>query len=67
MLTRRHAILVRLAQERQADPALAAKVAEQLLDNARVAAGLLEDPRAMLQRLNELLERVLGGAPAGRA
>ena len=63
----RHAILVRLAQERQADPALAAKVAEQLLDNARVAAGLLEDPRAMLQRLNELLERVLGGAPAGRA
>jgi hypothetical protein len=30
-----------------------------MLDNALVAAGLLEDPRAMLARLNELLERVL--------
>jgi molecular chaperone HtpG len=63
----RHAILVRLAKERQSDAALAAKVAEQLLDNARVAAGLLEDPRAMLQRLNELLERLLAGAPGGKA
>ena len=44
---------------RQQDAALAASVAEQILDNARVAAGLLEDPRAMLTRLNQLLERVL--------
>ena len=36
-------------------------VAEQILDNARVAAGLLEDPRTMLKRLNDLLERVLLG------
>ncbi|HWH71384.1 MAG TPA: molecular chaperone HtpG [Candidatus Sulfotelmatobacter sp.] len=55
----RHVIISRLAKERQTDAALAAKVAEQVLDNARVAAGLLEDPRAMLKRLNELLERVL--------
>jgi hypothetical protein len=40
------------------------KVAEQVLDNARVAAGLLEDPRTMLKRLNELLEQVLV-APRG--
>jgi molecular chaperone HtpG len=58
-LNPRHPIMARLAKERQADPALAAKVAEQVLDNARVAAGLLEDPRAMLRRLNELLEQVL--------
>jgi hypothetical protein len=44
---------------RQTDPALAASVAEQVLDNARVAAGVLEDPRTMLNRLNQLLERVL--------
>ena len=44
---------------RQNDEGLAAKVAEQVFDNARVAAGLLDDPRAMLTRLNELLERVL--------
>ena len=41
------------------DAALASSVAELVLDNARVAAGLLEDPRAMLTRLNQLLEKVL--------
>ena len=55
----RHVILARLEKERQTDPALATKVVEQVLDNARVAAGLLEDPRAMLKRLNELLEQIL--------
>ncbi len=55
----RHAIVVGLQKVRASDAALAAKVAQQLLDNALVAAGLLEDPRAMLARLNELLERVL--------
>jgi molecular chaperone HtpG len=60
----KHGVITRLAGERVGNPALAALVAEQLLDNARVAAGLLEDPRAMLKRLNELLERVLA-PPAG--
>lgn len=54
-----HPILTRLEATRQKDAALAASVAEQILDNARVAAGLLEDPRAMLARLNQLIERVL--------
>jgi TNF receptor-associated protein 1 len=54
-----HPIVSRLDSARQKDPALAASVAEQVLDNARVAAGLLEDPRAMLNRLNQLLEKVL--------
>ena len=54
-----HPIMNRLEKMRHADTALASKVAEQVLDNARVAAGLLEDPRAMLKRLNELLEQVL--------
>jgi hypothetical protein len=44
---------------RAKDNALAASVAEQVLDNARVAAGVLEDPRVMLSRLNQLLEKVL--------
>ena len=55
-----HPIMVRLDAMRLKDNALAASVAEQVLDNARVAAGLLEDPRAMLNRLNQLLEKVLG-------
>jgi molecular chaperone HtpG len=54
-----HGIIVRLEAMRAGDPVLAASVAAQVLDNARVAAGLLEDPRAMLQRLNTLLEKVL--------
>jgi molecular chaperone HtpG len=55
----RHNIISRLETVRQQDAALANTVAAQILDNARVAAGLLEDPRAMLARLNELLEKVL--------
>jgi molecular chaperone HtpG len=55
----RHNIIVRLEKMRGSDATLATKVAEQILDNARVAAGLLEDPRVMLGRLNELLEQVL--------
>ena len=58
-----HPIMTRLEAMRQADAALATKVAEQVLDNARVAAGLLEDPRSMLKRLNELLEQVLAAKP----
>jgi len=54
-----HPIIARLDAMRQKDAALAGSVAEQLLDNARVAAGVLEDPRAMLTRLNSLLEKVL--------
>ncbi len=54
-----HPIIARLEATRQKDPPLAASVAEQVLDNARVAAGLMEDPRAMLTRLNQLLEKVL--------
>jgi len=58
-LNPRHAVIVRLNQMRQTDEPLAAKVAEQVYDNARVAAGQMDDPRAMLKRLNELLEQVL--------
>lgn len=54
-----HPIIARLDAMRQKDSQLAGSVAEQILDNARVAAGLLEDPRTMLNRLNQLLEKVL--------
>ena len=54
-----HPIIARLEVMRQKDPAFAAEVTEQVLDSARVAAGVLEDPHAMLKRMNQLLERVL--------
>ncbi len=54
-----HAMMVRLSSIRESDPALAGEVAEQIFDNSLVAAGLLEDPRAMLGRLNSLLEKLI--------
>ncbi len=54
-----HPIMVRLEQMRQKDAPFAGQVAEQVFDNARVAAGVLEDPRTMLKRLDQLLEKVL--------
>jgi molecular chaperone HtpG len=41
-----------------ANPERAQLVAEQLLDNALIGAGLLDDPSAMVARLNKLLETV---------
>jgi TNF receptor-associated protein 1 len=54
----RHAVIKRLAQTRTSDAARAQLVAEQLLDNALIAAGLLEDPSKMVARLNKLLETI---------
>ena len=54
-----HPILVRLDALRQSDPDLASQVATQVLDNARVAAGLMDDPREMVGRLNQLLEKLM--------
>ncbi|MCX8156592.1 MAG: molecular chaperone HtpG [Verrucomicrobiae bacterium] len=59
-LNPRHPLVRRLNELRRQDAALAELVARQLLDNARIAAGLLEEPAAMLQRLNQLLEKTLG-------
>jgi molecular chaperone HtpG len=59
----RHAVLKRLFSyaEAPADSEQAARgrlVAEQLLDNALISAGLLDDPNRMVQRLYKLLESV---------
>ncbi len=56
----RHPVVVKLNQLRQNDAPLAGLVAEQLFDQARLASGRLEDPRAMLQRMNTLLSKVVG-------
>ncbi len=54
----RHAVIKKLHAMRTADADKAELVAEQLLDNALIAAGLLEDPSRMVARLNKLLESV---------
>jgi hypothetical protein len=60
-----HPVITRLFAIKDAQPDLALVVAEQMVDNALVAAGLVDDSRVMLPRLNALLERVLGVAGPG--
>jgi molecular chaperone HtpG len=54
----RHAVIKRLFETHTSNPDRAKLVAEQLLDNALMGAGLLEDSTAMVARLNKLLESV---------
>ncbi len=54
----RHAVIKRLFENHVASPEKAKLVAEQLLDNALIGAGLLDDTTAMVARLNKLLETV---------
>ncbi|MCX6937633.1 MAG: molecular chaperone HtpG [Verrucomicrobia bacterium] len=57
-LNPRHAVIKRLAATREANPERATMVAEQILDNALIAAGLFEDPSKMVARLYKLLEQL---------
>ncbi|HEY5777624.1 MAG TPA: molecular chaperone HtpG [Terrimicrobiaceae bacterium] len=54
-----HPMLVGLDGCRKAKPEVSKQVAEQIYDNALIAAGLLEDPQSMLKRINALLEQVV--------
>jgi len=50
-----HPLIVGLYQLKDDPTSVAGLVAEQLLDNCLMAAGLVEDPRYMIPRLNDLL------------
>ena len=52
----RHGLVKNLAALSGSNPDTAKLISEQLLDNARAAAGLLEDPSAMIQRNYKILE-----------
>ncbi len=54
----RHGLIKNLAAMKDVNADVAGLVAEQLLDNALLAAGLLDEPRGMVNRLNDLLEKV---------
>lgn len=51
-----HPVMKGLFSMRQQNPDLAKLVTEQVYDNALCAAGVLDDPRSMITRLNKLLE-----------
>jgi HSP90 family molecular chaperone len=56
-----HPIIISLYAAMKANPdnEVNKLIAEQLFDNALVAAGLIDDPRMMLNRLNEILVATL--------
>jgi molecular chaperone HtpG len=54
----RHAVIKHLMAVRDAKPDVAKLMAEQVLDNALIAAGLLDDPQKMVARIYKLLESV---------
>lgn len=54
-----HEIIKSLNILRKNNPYLANILAEQLFDNAMITAGLLDDPREMVGRLNILLSKVM--------
>jgi len=55
----RHPLIVKLARTRDERPDAAKLIAGQLLDTALLSAGLVEDPRSVVQRLNKVLELAL--------
>ncbi len=65
----RHGLIRKIASLRRADEDLAKLVAEQIFDNALISAGLLEDPRGIVERVYRLLEAATekGAAAAGNA
>jgi molecular chaperone HtpG len=56
----RHPLIQKLAEAKETNPQLARLVALQMLDNALIAAGLLEDARDTVSRMNTLMEKALG-------
>lgn len=62
----RHNLIKNLSELKDRDPDLAKMVAEQLLDNALIASGFLDDPRTMINRVYRILERVSVNQPTGR-
>lgn len=58
-INRKHPIIVGLETLRTTDSSLAESVAEQIMDNALIQAGLVDDSRSMIPRLNKLIERAI--------
>uniref|UniRef100_A0A8B9UHN7 Heat shock protein 75 kDa, mitochondrial n=1 Tax=Anas zonorhyncha TaxID=75864 RepID=A0A8B9UHN7_9AVES len=54
-----HALIKKLNELKDNQPDLAQMLLDQIYENAMIAAGLNEDPRPMVSRLNELLTKIL--------
>jgi HSP90 family molecular chaperone len=57
-----HPVIIGIYNIRQQEPTLAKVLAEQVYDNCLMAAGLLDDGRSMLPRLNDLMTALVKDA-----
>ncbi|MCB1212101.1 MAG: molecular chaperone HtpG, partial [Verrucomicrobiales bacterium] len=55
----RHEIVRKLAAQRETNPEAAQLIASQVLDNALLSAGLLDDPQRMVARTQEIMQALL--------
>ncbi|KAF9396597.1 TNF receptor-associated protein 1, mitochondrial [Podila verticillata] len=62
-----HPIIKKLWSIKSENPIFAKQVAEQIYDNALIAAGVLDDPRSMLKRLNTIMEASLSSSANSRS
>ncbi|KAF9306649.1 TNF receptor-associated protein 1, mitochondrial [Mortierella antarctica] len=62
-----HPIIKKLWSIKSENPIFAKQVAEQIYDNALIAAGVLDDPRSMLKRLNTIMEASLSSSASSRS
>ncbi|XP_064172157.1 heat shock protein 75 kDa, mitochondrial [Anguilla rostrata] len=54
-----HDLIKKMNELKDSNPELSQLLLEQIYDNAMIAAGLNDDPRPMISRLNDLLTRAL--------
>jgi len=54
-----HPLVVNLEKIRQKNPEIARQIAEQMHDQALAAAGLLDDPRGMINRMTSLMTTMI--------
>lgn len=55
----RHKLIKRLSSLREKDSEFAKAIAEQIFDNAIISAGLVANPRVMVERIYHILEKTL--------
>lgn len=60
----KHPVMQRLVKLKGSNPELASLVAHQVFDNALIAADIMENPRGMLARLNDILYAAAGADSA---
>jgi molecular chaperone HtpG len=54
----RHNLVKGLSKLHQSDPETAGLISEQILDNALLSAGLLDEPQRIIERTQKLMEKL---------